>query len=520
MELTALSRKIQHIPPEQYPAAGQLVTRFLDVIGTATGQATYYNQQTEQQQAVEEIHQAVFELDRGLYGALHLLPGVLDYARQMAVCRLLGQSRTAGQPCLLDLGQETGIIEQLTDSLPPQRQAKLFGQLKAGRVNNRRSRRLILETILNQANLEWQAVKYRRKLRTALSHAWGQHTTGIIRSILSKPMMGWDRKERDIIGDQIDRYLIVIADNQIYELVRFILGGPGPWQMPLLAAYDRVPQDFQAGAVLPPEVMEGLRSVYHPGRSSADVLDLTKRQATAGQQLRQQRTAWQHKIALEFDPKRYNPVELYIYAYEMGLTGPIRQALQAKAKAAARQLPFHFDSIGLVIDASDSMAGHHRQKHRPIAISLALRDLLSAASEQQIIIYCGGEPADLPQPAGATALAPALVEVIAAQPEAVFILSDGYENAPAGRVAEVMTALRDMGQMIPVYQLSPVLAAETFGSRALSPDIPVLPVNQNVGSVGLGMIKLLLARDFIRGLAALLQNVKLLEVEHGSNNIG
>ena len=54
----------------------------------------------------------------------------------------------------------------------------------------------------------------------------------------------------------------------------------------------------------------------------------------------------------------------------------------------------------------------------------------------------------------------------------VFVLTDGYENAPAGRFAEVVRAVRQMGVETPIHQFSPVFAAEARGIRSLCGDGP------------------------------------------------
>ena len=100
------------------------------------------------------------------------------------------------------------------------------------------------------------------------------------------------------------------------------------------------------------------------------------------------------------------------------------------------------------------------------------------------------------------------MDAIETKPDSVFIISDGYENAPAGRLAETVARLRQMGNDTPIYQLSPVMAAETYGTRNLTNDVPVLPINQTI-NIGMGMIKLMLGQDFVRGLLALIETVEI-----------
>lgn len=522
MNLEVLQNKIAHIPAERYPEVGRLVCHFLDVTATATARGSFYNSRKELQQATDAVHQAVFEVDRGMYGLLLALPGGLDYSKQKGVKTLLGNPGGNGTS-LLTLPQETRLIRWLTQSLPTQRRLKLFGELKKMRVNNARTRRLILTTILEQPDLEWAAVKYRRKIAGALCHVWGVRKASIIKSILAKLVP--TQREASILQKSG-------VPAEAAQCLSFILGNEGPWTLQKLWAYEESKMRFQAGKELPPEVMEGIRSTYHKHRSSADVMELTERQATTGQRIAVQRAAKEKGVEIAFDPAQYDLVRLYVYAYEMGLDDELWKAIRVKAAMKAASIPMRFEHVGIVVDTSRSMRGSTEQKNRPIAMALAIKDVLQAASERAVSFYtdgasCWGDilPFDsqnqflmipLPEPTGHTSLAESFLDVVSFKPDSVFIISDGYENAPAGRLAEAVARVRQMGNDTPIYQVSPVMAAETYGTRNLANDVPVLPVNQNI-NIGMGMIKLMLEQDFIRGLAALIEK-SILRLEDKDGN--
>lgn len=506
MNLSTLQNKISHIPSERYPEVGRLVCHFLDVTATATARGSFYNSRKELQQATDAVHKAVFEVDRGMYGLLLALPGALDYSKQKGVKTLLGSPRGNGTS-LLTLSQETRLIWWLTRSLPPQRRLKLFGEMKEMRVNNARTRRLILATILEQPDLEWAAVKYRRKIAAALSHVWGVRKASIIKSILAKLVP--TQREASILQESG-------VPAEAAQCLSFILGNEGPWTLQKLWAYEVAKIRFQAGKELPPEVMEGIRSTYHKHRSSADVMELTERQATTGQRIAVQRAAKKKGVEIAFDPAQYDLVRLYVYAYEMELVEldeEVWETIRVKAAMKAAAIPMRFDLVGIVVDTSHSMMGSDEQKNRPIATALAIKDVLQAASRRFVTLYTDGviDGGDLllplPEPTGDTSLAESFLEVVSFKPDSVFIISDGYENAPAGRLAEAVARVRQMGNDTPIYQVSPVMAAETYGTRNLANDVPVLPINQNI-NIGMGMIKLMLEQDFIRGLAALIETVE------------
>jgi hypothetical protein len=481
-----------------------VVGSFLDVAGTASARATFYNTLTELEEAESRIHETLFHLDRGLYAAFLALPGVTDHSRQVGLLRLLSRRREPGGFAYLDERDERELLRRLTAGLPPPRMLKLFGMLRAARVNNARTRRLILRSILAHRRLELWATRYRSKLRSAITHALGVREVSIAGSILARPKTSWTDSERAFLHRRLGRFANASDLEATYECVAFILGHETNLTLPLLRAYVAAKQDLDAGRELPFETLEGLRSTFHRDRTSAEVLALTADRLTAGQELALQRKAESDGVEVGFDPGRYDPVRLYLYAFERGLDDELDAALDRRAEEAAARFPIHFDSIGVLVDASASMAGHATQPLRPMAVALALRDVMERACPRTTVRYCGGrEEGRLVRPAGDTALAEALVSLLAKSPQVVFIISDGYENAPAGRVAEVVGRVRSLGDATPVYQFAPVFAAEAGGLRSLSPgDVPAVPLG-DPGGLGLALLRGMLYSEPQRTIATL-----------------
>ncbi|NJL13226.1 MAG: hypothetical protein HC913_09655 [Microscillaceae bacterium] len=70
-----------------------------------------------------------------------------------------------------------------------------------------------------------------------------------------------------------------------------------------------------------------------------------------------------------------------------------------------------------------------------MAIALALRDVLGNLADNSVFVYSNEHDSrlyELIRPEGATDLAPYYLHLLKEQAEAIFILTDGYENAPAG----------------------------------------------------------------------------------------
>jgi hypothetical protein len=477
------------------------VLSFLDTAATATGQATYYNTKEEQQAAQEAVHEAVYAVNRGLYAAMLALPGVTDNNVQLGLHRLLDNPRPAAGS-FLTADQENRLIDHLAGQLPPQRLFKFFGMLRQGRVNNRRTRRLILRSILGSGKLPLWAVKYRLKLRAALRHALGN---GVANGVKALAVTG---DEKHPCARHIARYIPATANrDEVYQCLAFILGGRREFTVPILRAFGEARADLDKGRLLPTEVLGGIRSRFHKGVPAQRVLELTRANLTEGQKLAMQRTAERQEVELVFDPTRQDIVKLYVYALECGMTAEVRAALDAKARRIAASFPLRYRRVGIVLDTSESMAGTEDARNRPLAIALAMRDILAASATASAVVKASRGEFDafgLVRPEGDTQLAPALVEVMEQGPDAVYLITDGYENAPSCRVDEVIRALRELGLVTPTYQVTPVLAGETAGVRTLSPAVAPLPVSRPEG-LALAVVRAAINQDIEQGIVGLLR---------------
>lgn len=495
---------IEHFTPELKARIPQALSDMIDVSFSATNRATFYNSKQEQEAAVEKIHKELFNLDRGLYGLSLLLPGTNDYARQLGLGFLLDNPR-GGKLAVLTEAQEAKLVTYLAQFMPPQRLFKLYRELRQNRVNNSRTRKLILRTILGSRRLELWAVKYRFKIRQALSHAWGRATALAMKAILSKE--GKDRSEQETKGLERNITKYAAEPTKALECVKFIFGVETGLTIPILKSYHAARTDLSKGKDLPEEQLEYLRNRLHPTVSRAEVLKLAKSTMSEGKKMAVQRQAKEAGVEIKFDPSAADPVRLYIYAYEMGMTNEISNELKKKAKKTADMLLTKYDKIGIVIDNSLSMRGHGTQKNRPIAVALATRDMLEAASENATIEYCGQETNKLVQPIGDTSLSYALVKVLkSGKLDSVFVITDGYENAPAGRFAQTVEAVRKIGIVTPIFQIAPVMAAEKGGIRQISSQVPAMPLNKPE-AINVVIIKSLLVSDVDKAILGMAKSL-------------
>jgi len=505
--------------------AGKIVCSFLDTATTSMGRATHYNTREEQQKAELTSHDLLLEASRDLYATLLALPGVTDRSMQVGMKKLLSTPRNGTAQEFLTPNMERAVLYHLIQSLPTPRMLRLIEAFRVGnkeagikKANNARTRKLILRTLLSSPRISLWAVKYRSKMVAALTHAWGQRTASIIREILKKDERTWSAKERGIVRHHIDKY--VEEDKQrktTYECIRFMFGDRDRLTLPILKAFVAAKSDLKAGASLPLEVLEGIRATYHKDVPKDDVLKLVakKGKMSAGQKMSVQRRAKAADVEVKMDPSKYDAVRLYLYAFEMGLTEDITEALAEKARKAAASFPSRYESIGIIVDCSKSMEGSKEQPLRPLAATLALRDMLMNVGEGKALHYVGGDMGGqetgrnnrtpLVRPMGDTSLADALVHTLQMDVDAVFVLSDGYENTPAGRFAEVLEQVRDIGIKTPVYHLNPVFAAESKGVRELAPKLaPTMPV-KGPEALGSTILRGLIENEPLKGINALVR---------------
>jgi hypothetical protein len=142
-----------------------------------------------------------------------------------------------------------------------------------------------------------------------------------------------------------------------------------------------------------------------------------------------------------------------------------------------------------------------------MAIALSMKDVLVNIGKVSVVKTASGRVINqahpLPRPVGSTDLSVALIDLLESLVDAVFILTDGYENAPSGRIDEIMRLLDRIGNTTPVYQLSPAMAGESrVGLKTLSDRIPTFPIS-NPQALALTLVRAMIEVDVKQGIQAL-----------------
>ncbi len=511
---SGLPVKFEHLPDKKIEKLAQSALSLINLIGVDTSRDTHYQKKDDMEKVRQTLHRDVFSIDRGIYGCLFCLPGTIDFASQGAVKALLLNPWRENTKSCLPIEFENQIIGKLLSDIQVNKVLNMFVELTEKKVNNARTRRIMLSFVFGSPSFELWSVKYRSKLKSIITHCWGLRGRNIVRAILSNDSGKYvnrslTEKEFSFVHTDYLRFKNdKMKDWQMSECVAFILGIKGDFRTRMLKAYNDAKTDIRKGAILPPDILDGIRSTYHPNVSQADLLNLTKRTMTKKQKKLVQNKAAKAGVQVAFDPRHHSMTELFIYAYKMGLSTDITAAICIKASKAAQALPFRYNRLGIVFDASWSMSGSKDQPMRPIAIASATREMLRYACDKPIIEYAGGYSKDgLTIPSGDSSLAEALCKVIEQEPDAIFIISDGYENAPAGRTDEIIKIARRVGWNFPIYHINPVSAAESkTGMRYISKDIPTMPISKPE-AVGLSFFKPMLEVDPKTGLMALIRMI-------------
>lgn len=485
--LQNLSKAARRTLPERF-------LNFLDVAGSATSRASYYSTKDEVIGSTKMAHASMLAAERGVYAASLCLPGATHFNRQLGMMTLLSMPRV-GDPILSE-DQERMALDYVVGQLPVSNILRTAMWMIEGKMNSQRTRKLLFRHVIKSPSFSFWCLKYRSKMRRLLRHLFGS-----------------DAMVRKFVAGGITDLPNLPRGSERLQMARFALGWDPKGESGLcdyLTAFYAAREKLEDGAALPREILEGIRGRYHSGTPSGRVLEIAKgaKTITGRDAMRVQRKAQEAGVEVEVDWKKQDAVPLYLYAYERGMTAEIQQALEYKAEIAAAGLPISFEKLAIIVDYSDSMRGSKTQKLRPMACAMATRDMLMKATDTWDVFataHPGGRPT-LPRPNGHTDLATSLVRALKAKPDAVAMITDGYENAPAGGVDQVMSVARRLGVETPVYQLTPVMSAETASIRKLSGLISAMPVYEPK-SLGVGLLKSAFEASLEQGVQALLNTV-------------
>lgn len=463
-----------------------------------TPKGAYYEGKDEQFNAVNKMWFDLFHYDRTLFGLLLVLNGTgfskgamtrILLANPQEDIHLPGMEKYDSKvPAELDGLPATFENEVIRYSLYKEKTPRalknllmLAGGENQPRVNNSRTRKLILEYIFNRDNksLEYLAVNYKGKLQKLIKHALGKQD-------LTKLLGGNDFVFRKNIGRyNKNAFPVVLHIFNRYELAEKRI------YFPMLDEYDALKQAAMIGDVdefrnhmkaLPIRTAMGMRNLYKVPIKKSELYEKTKLSTkdTIQMQAASKRTGAK-KVQINY--KKQDIYDLFKFLYfkvrdgEMDDMEELLKAIEDVQKSIPK---IDIGKCVVIMDASHSMTGSEERPLHPLLTGLSIISTLDNIAD---VIYVGGRQVDvlgasLPIPYNSTDLWKGLIKAVKTGIENIIVISDGYENTVKGMFEHVYDHFKKSGFEFQLTHINPVFAASSSNGtgRKLVEDVKPMPV--------------------------------------------
>ncbi|MFJ8771939.1 hypothetical protein [Streptomyces microflavus] len=428
--------------------AAEDVLLFVNAAITATGQREFRSDAVGQQLSLDFLHAYV----RVNYRRVYASSLALDINDHNAARIVLGLLETASQASAEERRTEGRLIAARLALLPPQRVYRLFGEVRRAGINNRRTRAIMRDWLAARPDLGHDAVKYRGGVKTAARHIHLRCPEG------AGPLA------------EVGAFL-------------FRPGRLPRYEHRLLDAWRRAHYEQGAVAELPFTVAEGFAARH--GMKREVFLKRAAPRMTRLERLRTHSVTQRPEIDLTVMP--LTRLALYVLSLPFDQRAARRTELTGALRTAARRAAGgHAGSWGrvhAVLDDSFSSSGSGQKRRRPLAVALAghhLLEALAAPGAYRGLWTSGRGDALLVRPWGPTPLGMRVLDALepgpgGAAPDRLVIVSDGWDNAPAGLAGEVLRVWRkrlDPGRRTAVVHVNPVYDADGFDVRRLAAGVP------------------------------------------------
>ena len=463
----------------------------------------YYEGTDEQFARVKEMWDGLLSYDRVLFALLSMLNGSA-FSKGMITHFLLcnphqgkGLITKDNQNPLVPVGLddhfETNIIlfnlHKIADESMPRALKNLLilagSDANARRVNNSRTRKIIMEFIFNRDNRELDAlaVNYKTKLAKLVRHALGkQDLYNILNSNNEKLFM-------KLIG----RY-----NRNALPIVCFLFGVDPPLKatkpyfprvadyldMRLAAASGDMDLFKKAMQKLPWRTVIGFRNTYKLPIDKADIMGKAKMSDKDKMQTQTAQKRAGAKTVRKVNYEKQDLLDLWKLFYHKILNNDSDEMVKITAAIDKIDNEFEkidFGSTAVIVDMSHSMRGSDQRPLHPMLTSMCLLSTIKSDS----IHFVSGKWVEIPDTifsgvvaSGSSPLWKGLVDAVQTGSKTIVIISDGYENAIKGMFAHVYKHFKDSGKEFDLIHINPVFSADakTGTTRALVDDVSPIPV--------------------------------------------
>jgi len=450
----------------------------------------YYEDENEQLKAINDTWRSFFNYDRTLFCLATLLSGTGFSKGAMSHMLLSNPQATTNKeivPVGLSFDYESKVIMyNLIKERTPRALKNLLmlaGKEGKSRVNNSRTRHIILEYIFNRDHngLDNLAVNYKGKLKTLIQHALGKQDLIKILNGNEQLFMKW-----------IGRYHV-----NAFPVLCYIFNKPLP-QNVVYAHFTKIDQvqelskAAKAGDVkmfqkymkgLPNLTVMGYRNTYKIPIELGVVYEKAKMGSRQSLQMESAAKKAGTKIKIDYNNQDiYDLWKAFYHKVTVGDQENIEEVSQAIRNKMESKNKIDLGEVIIVIDASKSMQGSDTRPLHPFLTALSISSMISNVKD---IIYVGGKIH--PQtdgviiPSGSTDLWKGLTEAVLTGAKKIILISDGYENSVKGLFDIVYKHFKKSGHDFELMHINPVMSADAkSGSvRKLTEDVTPLPVSSH-----------------------------------------
>jgi hypothetical protein len=467
----------------------------------------YYEGTDQQFATVKDIWDRLLSYDRVLFSLLSMLNG--SHFSKGMISHLLLSNPNEGKgmitkddptplvPAGLPDDFEKSIIlfnlEKIAEDSMPRALKNLLiltgSDSNAKRVNNSRTRSIILDFIFNRDNrqLDALAVNYKTKLAKLVRHALGKQD---LYNILNH-------------NEKLFQKLIGRYNRNSYPIVHFLFGNEpalkevAPY-FPQVEAYLNCRTAAQSGdpkefkkymKKLPWRTVIGFRNTYKLDIEKSEILASSK---MSDRDLMQTQTAQKRAGAKTVRAVNYKKQDLYdlwkLYYHKIlnndgDQMDNIAEALHyIDSQMDIKLEKMDFGNVAVVVDMSHSMRGSDERPLHPMLTSMCLLSTISNIKTIHMVsgkrVNIEGTPHSALVPNGSSPLWKGLMEAVSTGAKTIIVISDGYENAVKGMFNHVYKHYKDSGKEFDVIHINPVFSSDaTAGTaRALIEGDNPLPV--------------------------------------------
>jgi hypothetical protein len=411
---------------------------FINACFACTGQREFYAH-SGSRVGIDFLHRYILGNYRRVY-ARTLAAGINHFNQAEVIFQLLALGAPAD---LADRAEEGALIFGALSRLPPQRAYRVLARLADARVNNRRCRALVRRLLTTRRDLDFDLVKYRSKLRRAVAHAHVRLADERAR-FLFQPRDGASFVHPLFEACRKARY----SQAAVYELPFTIAEG-------YAVRHGIARERFLAGIAPRMTPQERLRLTTNMPDRQRDTFDLSRAALTK---------LASYLVSLSPEQRAEQQTRL-------------REALATQAARHASAAPA-LGRVAAVLDNSYSSSGSLEKRRRPLAVALAVSQLLAVASREYLPFWTTSAADELAVCArGQTDLARPLLAALATEPDLVVIVSDAVDNAPAAGAAEVARVCRERGlSRAPIVHVNPAFEGHDLLPRGLGEHITTVGI--------------------------------------------